>query len=116
MLKMKHLLSALFVATCVASPALADDVAPQNENSAQVQAVTQEEAVKDAVVFADSVNINTAEASELQKMLSGIGAKKAQAIVEYREKHGAFTAPEQLMEVKGIGSATFEKNKDRIRI
>ncbi len=36
------------------------------------------------------------------------------AIAEYREKHGNFTAPEQLLEIQGIGKATLEKNKDRI--
>lgn len=62
----------------------------------------------------DKVNINTASAEEIRKTLIGIGAKKAEAIVQYREKHGAFTAAEQLMEIQGIGKATFEKNKERI--
>ncbi|MGC7559091.1 ComEA family DNA-binding protein [Pasteurella sp. PK-2025] len=67
-------------------------------------------------VITDKVNINTATASELQKALIGIGAKKAEAIVQYREAHGAFTAVEQLLEVQGIGKATLEKNKARIML
>ena len=51
---------------------------------------------------------------KIQKALIGIGAKKAEAIVQYREKHGNFTVAEQLLEVQGIGKATLEKNRDRI--
>lgn len=61
----------------------------------------------------DKLNINTATASEIQKSLIGIGAKKAEAIVQYREKYGNFTTAEQLLEVQGIGKATLEKNRDR---
>ncbi len=64
--------------------------------------------------MSDKLNINTASASEIQKALIGIGAKKAEAIVQYREKHGNFTMAEQLLEVQGIGKATLEKNRDRI--
>ena len=56
------------------------------------------------------IDINTASAEQLTG-LKGIGAKKAEAIVHYREENGAFTSPEGLLEVKGIGAATLEKNK-----
>ncbi|MEX0445429.1 ComEA family DNA-binding protein [Xenorhabdus sp. SGI246] len=61
-----------------------------------------------------SININTANAEELAKELNGVGAKKAQAIIEYREKYGPFTAIEQLQEVQGIGPAFIEKNRDKL--
>lgn len=67
-----------------------------------------------AVAVGDKLNINTASASEIQKALTGIGAKKAEAIVQYREKHGNFTSAEQLLEVQGIGRATLDKNRDRL--
>lgn len=60
------------------------------------------------------VNLNTASAAELQDKLVGIGAKKAQAIVDYRTKNGNFVSIEQLTEVSGIGKATLDKNRDRI--
>lgn len=60
------------------------------------------------------VNINTASAAELQDKLVGIGGKKAQAIVDYRTKHGNFQSIEQLAEVSGIGQATIEKNRANI--
>ena len=61
------------------------------------------------------VNINTASADELSQ-LKGVGAKYAAKIVEYREKNGPFKSPQDLMNVQGIGSKTFEANKEMISI
>ncbi|OOH90815.1 transporter [Pasteurellaceae bacterium 15-036681] len=77
-------------------------------------AVVQNTEVVQKVVNPNSVNINSATAAELQSKLTGIGAKKAEAIVEYREKHGKFVNIEQLTEISGIGKATLDKNRDRI--
>ena len=60
------------------------------------------------------VNINTATAAEIAEGLVGIGPAKAEAIVAWREAHGPFTSKEQLLEVKGIGQATLDKNVKRI--
>lgn len=59
------------------------------------------------------VNLNTATAEELDT-LSGIGEVLAQRIIEYRTENNGFSTIEELMEVKGIGEKTFEKNRDRI--
>ncbi len=77
---------------------------------------TQGEQPTAEVVVGDKLNINTATAEDIEKSLLGIGAKKAQAVVEYREKHGDFTALEQLLEVQGIGKATLDKNRARISL
>nr|WP_086940708.1 helix-hairpin-helix domain-containing protein [Thaumasiovibrio occultus] len=61
-----------------------------------------------------TVNINTATLEELDLLLTGIGEEKARAIVEYREANGAFSAVEDLVNVKGIGDATLAKNLERI--
>ncbi|MHB1296496.1 MAG: helix-hairpin-helix domain-containing protein [Anaerolineae bacterium] len=53
------------------------------------------------------VNINTATAAELEQ-LPGIGSVYAARIVDYRDTHGPFAAPEDLMQVAGIGSGRFE--------
>jgi competence protein ComEA len=64
----------------------------------------------------DKVNINTANAAELDRVLVNVGASKAQAIVAYRKDNGAFKSLEQLAMVKGIGLKTVEKNRDRIEL
>ena len=113
---MKHLFSSLFIAGAMLSTqALAEEktseqAQPQMQEQTAVQAPSQ--TVQQTV--SDKLNINTASASDIQKALIGIGAKKAEAIVQYREKHGNFTVAEQLLEVQGIGKATLEKNRDRI--
>ena len=66
--------------------------------------------------FAAPVNINQASASEIASSLSGIGNSKAQAIVEYRKKHGKFKKAGDIVQVQGIGKSTWEKNKADIRI
>lgn len=61
------------------------------------------------------VNINRAEAWLLEA-LPGIGQTKAQAIIEYRQQHGAFKSITQITEVEGIGPAIYEKIKDLITV
>lgn len=67
-------------------------------------------------VHADPVDINTADAKTLAANIKGVGAKKAEAIVEYRRKHGPFKRPEDLARVKGIGPKLVENNRDVIRV
>ena len=64
---------------------------------------------------AEMININTASTKQLEQ-LDMIGPGKAVKIVEYREKNGPFEKPEDIMKVTGIGSKTFERNKDRITV
>ena len=63
---------------------------------------------------ADKVNLNTADAATIDRVLLNVGPAKAQAIVDYRKQHGAFQSAEELAMVKGIGLKTVEKNRDRI--
>ena len=60
------------------------------------------------------VNVNTADAETIASVLSGVGLKKAQAIVEHREHHGRFDAATDLARVKGIGEATVMRNAAKI--
>ncbi len=62
------------------------------------------------------VNVNTADAATIASTLSGVGLKKAEAIVAYREANGRFNAAADLIKVKGIGPAIVDKNADRIVI
>ncbi len=61
-----------------------------------------------------TVNINTATAEELAAALNGVGLKRAQEIVSYREKVGRFNVAEQLTDIKGIGSKLLERNRARV--
>ena len=62
------------------------------------------------------VSLNQASAEELAAALNGVGIKKAEAIVSYREQYGAFTGIEQLKEVPGIGNALVERNLSRLKL
>lgn len=67
------------------------------------------------VAWAALVNINTADITELDT-LPGIGPAKAQAIIDYRETNGLFSKIEDIMNVSGIGEATFNNMKDFITV
>jgi competence protein ComEA len=63
----------------------------------------------------EKININTADAQQLTQ-LAKVGPAVAQKIVEYREAHGPFKTPEDLLQVKGVGPKILELNKDRISV
>ena len=69
-----------------------------------------------SIGLAAPVNINSASAEEIAEALNGVGLNKAQAIVEYREAYGAFIRADEIVCVRGIGAATFEKNSDDILV
>lgn len=62
----------------------------------------------------EQVNVNTADAETIARVLNGVGLKKAEAIVRYRETHGRFDAPSDLTRVKGIGPSIVRKNEAKI--
>lgn len=61
----------------------------------------------------EKININTANAAELEK-LPGIGQALAERIIQYREEEGPFSTIEDIMAVKGIGEKKFEKLREYI--
>lgn len=74
-----------------------------------------EEAVSE-VEIAVTVDINNADAETLADVLVGVGLKKAQAIISYREEHGPFSTKEELLKVRGIGEELLARNQDRIKL
>ena len=64
----------------------------------------------------EQVSINEATAEQLSAVMNGVGLKKAQAIVNYREQYGPFSAVQQLSEVPGIGNALIERNASRLKL
>ncbi|WP_309231947.1 MULTISPECIES: helix-hairpin-helix domain-containing protein [unclassified Bacillus (in: firmicutes)] len=61
------------------------------------------------------IQINVASKEQLEK-ITGIGPRKAENIMKYREEHGPFQKMEDLLEVDGIGEKSLEKIKDKIII
>ena len=62
---------------------------------------------------ADLININTADKDGLMS-IKGVGDKRAQAIIAYREEHGPFKSIEQLTEIKGIGQYFVDVNRGQL--
>jgi competence protein ComEA len=63
---------------------------------------------------AEKVNINSADAATLDRVLVNVGPAKAEAIVAYRKQNGPFRSAEQLAQVDGIGLKTVERNRELI--
>lgn len=99
------------------TPAVSMESEPVNATSAgQPGANHLSENEKGSENKAGQVSINQATAEELAAALNGVGLKKAQAIVSYREEYGNFTGVEQLKEVPGIGNALVERNLPRLKL
>jgi competence protein ComEA len=81
-------------------PAIAADKSDMNSNDKNTAVASEMQIQK--------TNINQATNKELAA-IKGIGTKKAQAIIDYREAHGHFMDLNQLMKVKGIGQGTLKK-------
>lgn len=110
-----------FIGTSICTQALAAPVAVKND-TAQAQQRSDKTPVTPVATAKSSdaddgvVSINTASAEALAKAMNGVGLKKAQSIVSYREEYGPFKALEQLQEVPGIGSALVERNLSHIKL
>ena len=63
---------------------------------------------------ATPIDVNTASAEVLAEAIDGVGLKRAQAIVEYREQHGAFASVDDLAQVRGVSAGIVERNRERI--
>lgn len=83
---------------------------PHREETVEAAPVANATDPTDAVI-----NLNTADHDQLQE-LAGIGEKKAQAIIAYREENGPFTNIEELMEISGIGEKTFERLREQLTV
>lgn len=70
---------------------------------------------KPAATAAAMVNINTATADQLAS-IKGLGPKKAQAIIDYRQKNGAFKNVDDLKKVAGISEKLFASIKPQVTV
>ena len=71
--------------------------------------------VASQVISDGKININTADAAELDK-LSGVGPALAERIIQYRTEHGPFARSEDIKNVSGIGEKTFEKMASQVKV
>ena len=67
-------------------------------------------------VYADPVDINTADVSILAGAIDGVGEKKAATIVAYRDAHGPFNSVDGLSNVKGSGALTVDRNRHNLMV
>ena len=79
-----------------------------------VQALAQTSATEMGIAAIEQIDLNSADAETLARSLSGVGLSKAQAIGRYREQYGPVASLEEVTEVKGIGPAILERNRDRL--
>lgn len=68
------------------------------------------------LAWAGPVDLNTADAATLARELKGIGPARAEAIVAWREAHGPFKSPEDLVKVQGIGERVLEDNRSLMTV
>lgn len=104
-----------FVGRSTVPYAVTVDKNVQSEEPAAAFEQPEADASEVAEESVGQINVNTASADELTE-LPGIGAKIAQRIVEYREKNGAFSTVEDIMNVSGIGEKKFLAIKDQITV
>lgn len=95
-----------------------NDILEVSEQAVKVQtepAVQEAEAAPEAVPEDDRININTAGVKELTT-LKGVGESRANAIIAFREEHGSFENPEDIMQIAGIKEGIYAKIKDQIKV
>lgn len=103
---MRNIVLPYFLMSLFSVQPLTVAAASQLESSVQVAVVDQQHSAR--------LDLNKADAVTLQSRLVGIGRAKAEAIVTYREEHGPFMSVDELLEIKGIGKALLERNRDKL--
>ena len=63
---------------------------------------------------AEAININTADKETLMEVIKGVGEKRAEAIIKYREENGPFKSIDELANVQGIGQGTVDKHRAQL--
>lgn len=79
----------------------------EDTEQADRSAESVEQTRPDSLLPGEKINLNTADSYDLQR-LPGIGEKRAEDIIAYREEHGPFQTVDELDEVSGIGSGILE--------
>lgn len=121
----KALLITLTIATtgmsagALAAAPAAKTQAVQTKSDATAQTAAPTKAVDAGKSVEDDgtrVSINSASAEDLARAMNGVGLKKAQAIVSYREEYGPFKTIDDLKQVPGMGGALVERNLSHLTL
>ncbi|MEZ6875647.1 helix-hairpin-helix domain-containing protein [Enterobacter sp. KBR-315C3_2022] len=102
-----------------AATPVAKTQAAQAQSDAGAQTPAQTKAVAASKAADDDgsrISINSASAEDLARVMNGVGLKKAQAIVSYREEYGPFKTLDDLKQVPGMGSALVERNLSHLAL
>ncbi|WBT57250.1 helix-hairpin-helix domain-containing protein [Kosakonia oryzendophytica] len=126
---MKHGIKALLITLTVACSALSYSAlaAPaagakppitqsKSDASSSLQAKAQDSAKTTEEEGGARISINSASAEELARVMNGVGLKKAQAIISYRDEYGPFKTLEDLKQVPGMGGALVERNLAHLKL
>ncbi|WP_460117016.1 ComEA family DNA-binding protein [Pseudomonas sp. S2_C03] len=103
----QSLMLVLLATVCGATAFAAPSNKPETVNAPLVMEISSK-------TLSEKVDVNQADASTLQQELAGVGEAKAQAIVAYRDANGPFSSVDELLEVKGIGKAILDKNREKL--
>ena len=76
---------------------------------------TEEQEQTDSLLEGEIIGLNTAGVADL-KRLPGVGSARAQAIVEYRQEHGAFRSVDDLLKVDGIGPGILGRVRPYVKV
>lgn len=71
--------------------------------------------VKPLAPVASKIDLNKADLSQLTGSYKGIGKKRAQAIIDYRQSHNGFKSIEELAQVKGLGQHFLETHREKLK-
>ncbi|MGX9291359.1 helix-hairpin-helix domain-containing protein [Bacillus sp. A015] len=87
----------------------------RKQGEAEKQTQTSAADMSSGIEKSQGVNVNQADAAELQT-INGIGPAKAEAIIAYREEHGEFEQIEDLRNISGFGEKTVERLKSQLTV
>jgi len=123
---MKRGIKALFITLAIATTGMSFSAlaatpaakthaaAPTAESTAPSASASENTKAKASAKATDEegtrVSINSASAEDLAHAMNGVGLKKAQAIIAYRDEYGPFKTIDDLKQVPGIGNSLVERN------
>lgn len=97
------------------APAMTPPATTTEATTATSGAKTKASTTAGATDSKQKINLNTADVTTLQK-LAGVGQKKAEKIIAFRDQHGGFKSVAELKKVGGFGDKTLAKFRDQLTV